>query len=85
MVYIYAYLAVALSKLAAVRFVAGRVGVLDDFQLHILQSLQRPFGSMDVGLPDVEVVDLYTTAFCLLGIGYELAYRRCRHLPGFFG
>jgi hypothetical protein len=51
------------------------MGVLNDPEIHILQSPESCFGSVDVGLSDVEVVNLYSPSFCLLGKWYELADR----------
>ena len=57
-----------------------RGAVLQYGPVYGLQSLQGAFGSLDVGLAYIEVIDLYALAHGLLGKGSKLAYGRGGHV-----
>ena len=59
----------------AVGFVACGVGVGDELEMILLYGIQGFHGRFDVGLAYVEMIDLYASFLCRIGVGHQFADR----------
>ena len=67
---------VVFDQFAAVTFVTRRMAVFEDVIGNILDGVHGDLRRADVGLPDVQVVDFDSAAFCFFGIRHQFTDRR---------
>ena len=71
--------AVVLHELVTQAGVTVRRGILENLAVDVLEGVEAALGRREIGLADVEAVDLDAACTGLVGQGRELAYRRGRH------
>lgn len=70
---------VILAQLLAQRQQPFRRTVFQDLTVDMLEGFQPFGGSRDVGLADIQTVDLHAPGYGLVGQGDETAYGGCGH------
>ena len=78
-------LAVVADQLLAIAEITLTGTVLEDGAVDVLYGINRRLGCGKVGLTDVQVVNMYSSVFCGVCQGSQLANRRLRHLNTSYG
>ena len=74
------YSFIVCGQFAAVAFVPCAMAVFEDFKIEVADSVEGHRGRLDIGLADVEMINLDPLLFGGFRVGYEFPDRRCRHL-----
>ncbi len=68
---------IVLRDTLAERLPTVRVGISKHFYVSLFNGFHEDFRRLDIGLTDVEMVNLYTPLFCLICVWNKFANRRC--------
>lgn len=74
---------VVLAEFLAIGHIAGAVAVGEDADLGLSEDFESALGGLDIGLADVEVIDMDATFFCCISEGDEFADCRLREFVSF--
>ena len=76
---------IVFDKFLAIGQIASAMAIGQHANLGVGQSLESALGGLDVGLADVEVIDMYSTLLGGVGEGDEFANGRLGQFESFFG